>query len=123
MRVLLVEDDVLLSLPLEDCLLEAGHEVEVVYNGNDALKALRRDPRGHDVLVTDIRLGTGPDGWEVASRARELNENIRVVYMTGESAASWGPNGVTNSTLFQKPYHLEALVQSLSWPPAASIDL
>lgn len=47
--------------PLEDCLREAGHEVEVVKGGNDALNALHRDPHGYDALVTDVRLGSGQD--------------------------------------------------------------
>ena len=118
--MLLVEDDALLSFPVEYCLLEAGHEVEAVFRGNDALNALHRDPRSFDALVTDVRLGSGPDGWEVARRARDLSPDIRVVYMTADSAASWDENGVLESIMLRKPYPLEALVQSLAWPPPAS---
>lgn len=114
MRVLLVEDDVLLAFPVEDCLLDAGHEVEVVHSGKDALDALHRDGGQIDALVTDIRLGPGPDGWEVARRARQLSTGIRVVYMTADSAASWQGNGVPGSTIFRKPYSLDDLVKWLA---------
>jgi DNA-binding response OmpR family regulator len=112
LRVLLVEDDVLLAFPVEQALLEGGHEVEVVYGANDALNLLHRD-RVFDALVTDIRLGTGPDGWEVARRARQLSAGIRVVYMTADSAASWEANGVPESVMLRKPYPLDELVKSL----------
>ena len=121
MRVPVVEDDALVSFPVEHVLLEAGHDVEVVFNGNDALNALHRNPQSFDSLVTGVRLGSGPDGWEVARRARQLSPGIRVIYMTADSAASWEENGVADSTMLRKPYALEALVQSLDWPPPASV--
>jgi len=120
LQVLLVEDDVLLSFPVEHSLLEAGHEVEVAFSGNDALNALHRDPGSFDALVTDVRLGSGPDGWEVARRARDLSPGIRVIYMTADSAASWDENGVPDSIMLRKPYPLEVLVQSLAWPAPPS---
>lgn len=42
MRVLLVEDDVLLAFPVEQLLVESGHDVAVVHGGNDALNTLHR---------------------------------------------------------------------------------
>jgi DNA-binding response OmpR family regulator len=113
LRVLLVEDDVLLAFPIEHTLLDAGHQVEVVHSSNDALNALHRETTQFDALVTDIRLGPGPDGWEVARRARKLNEAIRVIYMTADSAASWVGNGVPRSAMLRKPYALTELTRFL----------
>jgi CheY-like chemotaxis protein len=117
-RVLVVEDDVLLAFPVEQSLLEAGHDVEVVHSGNDALNVLHRDT-GFEAIVTDIRLGSGPDGWEVARRARQLNDGIRVIYMTADSAASWLNDGVPRSEMLRKPYSLDELVRALARAPSA----
>jgi DNA-binding response OmpR family regulator len=117
LRVLLVEDDVLLAFPVEDCLLEAGHTVEVVHSGNDALNVLHREPVSFEAIVTDIRLGPGPDGWEVARRARQLRVDIRVIYMTADSAASWEVDGVPGSAMLRKPYSLDDLVKRLEEQP------
>jgi hypothetical protein len=55
-------------------------------------------------LITDINLGDGPDGWEVAKRGRELIPTLPVVYMSGASGQDWPPKGVPHSTLLAKPF-------------------
>jgi hypothetical protein len=37
-------------------------------------------------MITNISLGVGADGWDVARRARELTPELPVVYMSGASA-------------------------------------
>jgi hypothetical protein len=65
-------------------------------------------------LVTDIRLGDGPDGWELAHRARELNGQVAVDYVTGDSVDDWPANGVPKSVVIQKPFAEAQLVTALS---------
>ena len=55
-------------------------------------------------LATDIRLGAGPTGWEVAHHARKKYPDIAVVYTTGDGAADWFAEGVPNSVMLQKPF-------------------
>lgn len=87
----------------EMTLAEAGFEVIYVASGTEALAQLQ-EPPNFVALVTDIRLGKGPDGWEVARRARELSATIPIVYVSGDSAADWSIKGVPNSTMLSKPY-------------------
>jgi FixJ family two-component response regulator len=56
-------------------------------------------------VVTDVRLGTGPSGWDVAHRARELVPTIPVIYMTGDSASLWSVM-VSRGALFSKSHLL-----------------
>ena len=65
-------------------------------------------------LVTDIDLGTQVTGWDVARRARELQADIPVVYMTGGSADEWSANGVPNSILIAKPFVPTQIVVAVS---------
>ena len=55
-------------------------------------------------LITDIQLGAGPNGWEVARHARTKFANLPVVYVSGDSAADWTAEGVPCSIMLQKPY-------------------
>ena len=82
----LVEDDALIRDFLESSLTEAGFAVVNVGDGTKALAEFDADATRFRALVTDIRLGPGPDGWAVARRARELVPDMPVVYMTGDSA-------------------------------------
>lgn len=65
-------------------------------------------------MLTDIRLGRGPNGWDVAKRAREIMADIPVIYVSGDSAAEWASKGVPNSVMVPKPYALAQLVTAIS---------
>lgn len=112
--LLIAEDEALLVPNIEDALIEAGYEIVVVASGAKAIEELERDVSRFRGLVTDIRMGSGPSGWEVAHRARELSPQIPVLYMTGDSAAVWAANGVPNSVLLQKPFAMAQLVTAIS---------
>ena len=68
--LLLVEDDELLHPSLEDALTEGGFEVKLATNGAEGLALLETHKDAIRGLITDINLGKGPDGWDVARRAR-----------------------------------------------------
>ena len=101
--VLLADDEVLIRDLVEDTLQEAGYQVTTAANGVEALAALEENA-GFAGLVTDINFGGPPLGWEVASRAREVNPSIAVVYITGDSAHEWNSRGVPQSTVVTKPF-------------------
>ena len=43
------------------------------------------------------------NGWEVARRAREIDPEFPIVYVTGAAADEWASQGVPNSVLLTKP--------------------
>ena len=102
-RVLLADDEVLIRDLVQSGLEDAGYEVVGAATGREAIDALAGDP-AFCGLVTDINFGSAPTGWEVATRARELNPHIAVVYMTGDSAHEWNARGVPQSTVITKPF-------------------
>lgn len=65
-------------------------------------------------IITDIRLGGGPTGWDVATRARELKPEIAIVYATADSAHDWPSHGVPKSVVLQKPYAAAQLITAVS---------
>jgi DNA-binding LytR/AlgR family response regulator len=65
-------------------------------------------------LVTDIRMGATPSGWDVAQQAREKFPALAVVYVTGDSITEWPSNGVPQSTVLQKPFASAELVAALA---------
>lgn len=100
--ILLADDEVLIRDLVEETLQEAGYEVTTAATGAEALAALEN--AAFVGLVTDINFGGPPVGWDVASRAREINPAIAVVYMTGDSAHEWNAHGVPQSTVVSKPF-------------------
>lgn len=111
--VLVVEDEPLVRLAMIDALEEGGYNVLEAIDGRSAWHEIDRagELRG---LVTDIRMGDGPDGWEVAERARQKFAALAVVYVTGDSITEWPANGVPQSTVLQKPFASAELVTALA---------
>lgn len=100
-RVLLVEDEVLISMMIEDAMLERGFEVHTATNADDALQFLADGPP-IDVLFTDINLDGDMDGAALARRAREMQPSLAVLYASGTQARV--ENAVPGSTFVPKPY-------------------
>ncbi len=112
--ILLVEDEPLVLLVAQDALEAGGYIVLPATSGPEAVAALDRQ-HGHFVgLVTDIRLGSPPNGWDVARHARELRGDLPVVYTTADSAPEWSVQGVPNSAVVQKPYAGAQLLTAIS---------
>lgn len=112
--LLLVEDEALILHTLEDVLTDAGFEVVAAIDGAEAIAALDNKDHALAGLITDIRLGDGVNGWDVARHARELAPSFPVVYMSGDSVADWPSQGVPNSAILQKPFAPAQLVTAIS---------
>ena len=100
----MVEDETLILLELEDFLIAEGFEVLSASHGTKALSEIAKDVERFSGLVTDIRLGKGPDGWDLARKIRELAPGMPVVYMSGDSARDWAARGVPESVMLHKPF-------------------
>lgn len=111
--ILLVEDELLLCWIVEEALLDEGRLVKIATTGNAGLEALEGGER-FDLLITNIRLREGPDGWALARRARELYPTIPVLYVTGDSAAQHRAEGVPGSVILGKPFEPEALSEAIA---------
>jgi CheY-like chemotaxis protein len=79
--VLVVDDDVLIRTTLATDLAVAGWSVLEAKSGREAL-AICDAGVPVDVLVTDINLGKGASGWDVA-RAFWLRRSVPVIYLSG----------------------------------------
>jgi DNA-binding response OmpR family regulator len=111
---LLVEDEALIVEILTAEFADTGFEVVVVSDGNRAIAELDADAARFKAVVTDIRLGKGPDGWDVGRRARELVSDMSVVYVSGDSTHDWSSKGVPESVVILKPFAPTQLVTAVS---------
>lgn len=112
-RILVVDDEAMIVLPIEDALRQAGYEVEIAHCGSDALSLIERTPEFAGI-VTDIRMGNGTTGWELGRQARRQNPAVAVVYMSGDSAADYAAEGVPGSVMIQKPFASDQVITAIS---------
>jgi CheY-like chemotaxis protein len=112
--VLVVEDDAPVQIIVEDALTDGGFEPAIAASGEEAVTLLKGIKGKYRALVTDIQLRGAMDGWEVAKRAREIDPEFPIVYVTGGNAAEWPSHGVPNSILLTKPFAPAQLVTAVS---------
>jgi DNA-binding response OmpR family regulator len=112
--ILVIEDDDTLQVLVEEALSEGGFETAIAASGEEAITLLKGMKSTYRALVTDISLRGKIDGWEVAQRAREIDPEFPIVYMSGASAADWPSKGVPNSIMLEKPFAPAQLVTAVA---------
>lgn len=106
--LLLVEDDALvrttLAMMLEDdglSVVEASTAPEAVRLMQSGLNAL--------VIVTDVDLGVGPSGMELADQLRKLRPDLAIIFITGRTASLAGRPLDLREAILSKPFEGSAL--------------
>ena len=72
-----------LSRMLDELLQEEGLDVWSVPDDLSAYQVLSQEAKRFSVLLTDVNLGSGSDGFDIARRARGLNSGIQVIFISG----------------------------------------
>lgn len=86
--ILVIEDEDGVRNLLRTLLRLAGYEVLSCQDGEEALDLM--DARGGQImlLITDVNLGTGMDGFDAAQALRSRIPSLKVLYMSGEEEAN-----------------------------------
>lgn len=109
-KVLVVEDDILISDLIEDALIVGGYDVCGV--ATTAAEAITLGERERpDLVVIDVRLADGSDGTTVAARLM-AQFSLGVLYATGNTDHLLATNAAGHAYL-KKPYRPSDLVRSL----------
>lgn len=85
LRVLVVDDEARLAMLAAAMLRRDGHEVTEAHSGEAALACMRAQP--FDMVISDLSMGDGMNGWDLAAAAAREAPGIPVVLATGWGAA------------------------------------
>lgn len=112
MRILLVEDDMILAQSLTDRLEGQGFHIDEADRGEDALEL--SDLYEYQVMILDLGL---PDmgGDEVLDNLRAKNERLPVLLLSGEADVEARLSCLRSSAddYLTKPFNMEELVARL----------
>lgn len=98
----------MLRLVLGEVLEHLGYAVLEAPDGETA-QAMLGSSRQIDVLFTDIMLGRGINGVELAAWTREHRPGTRIAYTTG----AWDVSKLTDAPVLRKPYAYKDLDHEL----------
>lgn len=100
LRILMVDDDPLISMSSVDMLEDLGHNVTPAYSGAKALEILQTKP-AFDLLITDFSMPK-MSGGQLALAARELYPDLPILLATGY--AELPEDDVLKLPRLSKPY-------------------
>ncbi len=106
--LLLVEDDPLVRETVAAMLEDEGYEVVEACDAAAAL-ALVRDGLDVPLIVTDVDLGAGPNGAELADMLRRLRPELRIIFITGRMSSLANRIPDSHEAILPKPFAGEAL--------------
>jgi len=109
--ILLVEDDTGVREYVIDVLEELGYEVLVAVDGAEALRIFAKSTRV-DLLFTDIVLGAGMTGTQLAERLLKLRPSLPVLFTTGYACDTILHQNVAFN-LLNKPYTQRDLAEKI----------
>jgi EAL domain-containing protein (putative c-di-GMP-specific phosphodiesterase class I) len=109
-RLLIVDDDVLLSRSLSRHLARAGYDVVVQHEGQPALDALKGG--GFDLVISDIEM-PGLSGIDLLREVRDLDRDLPVVLITGAPAIDTATKAVEHGAFryLTKPFEIDVLLK------------
>jgi CheY-like chemotaxis protein len=110
--VLVVEDEAFVRRFLTEALSGAGHAVHAVQNAEVALVILEEGVR-FDLLITDVMLPWGIDGLELAERAKRIQPDLKVVYVTGLAGFARRDLSALHGALLTKPMRVSQLLAAV----------
>ncbi len=83
MKILLIEDDAILSSTLKNLIETEGYRVEIANDGLSGLNKYKNDR--FELVITDIIL-PGKDGMEVISEIRQHDWKTKIIAISGSSS-------------------------------------
>ena len=112
--VLLVEDDAMVRALAARILQSLGYRTVVTEFAQAALKCLAAEPE-IKLILSDVVLPGGTDGFELAKQARQMKPDLPVLFVSGYPQPAplrrGGPDRV--DAVLQKPYTTEQLARAV----------
>ena len=113
-RVLVAEDDPLVSSLIERLLAEQGYEVRTARHGEEALRIATRGSGAFDLVVTDVRMPV-MDGWELSRRLQERWPGLPTLYISGyDVELTRGAQRGAHQDFLRKPFDADELLRHVA---------
>lgn len=109
--ILLVEDEEMVRDLARYTLLQNGYKILEARHGQEALEIYKRHEGPIHLLLTDVIMPGGLNGYELAERLTSLHSEIKVIYMSGYVDKDIIHHAILASeiTFLQKPFSPIAL--------------
>ena len=108
-RILVVDDEAIMSDSLKQNLEEEGYTVDTASNGAEAIELFDRG--GHHLIICDLQL-PDIDGMDVLRHAKDTSPSTEVIVMTGYGTVERAVEATKAGAFWflEKPFDFEVLL-------------
>ncbi|TXL73954.1 response regulator [Vineibacter terrae] len=119
--VLVVEDEILIRMPVADYLRDCGYRVLEASNAAEA-QALFRASEPIEIVFSDVNMPGGMNGFALAQWVRQEYPDVRIILTSGIASTARNAEQVcAEGSFLEKPYSYEALAAHIKRLLAAGV--
>jgi PAS domain S-box-containing protein len=114
-NILLLDDESLITESFGELFSDYGYNVDVFNSSEEALKAVNKNSRHYDVVITDFQMPK-MNGLEFAEKVKKINNKIAIIISSGNisSISKRNAKKIELHAIVQKPFDddtLAAIIQ------------
>ena len=112
-NILICDDDEIIGYLVKELLVEEGYNADLVYDGNEAISAIRQ--KNYDLLILDLNLKT-TRGEEVLKFVKDYDKTIEVIILSAETELKLAVQCVKQGAFdfIQKLYYTDELIPTVN---------
>jgi len=109
-KILVVDNNLDMCQIISDILKEGGYTVNISYNGEDALRKIKKDH--YDLIVLDYRLG-GISGLVVLEKALQIIPSLKIIMISafGSDSTKAKARELGAFDFIDKPFDIKILIR------------
>ncbi len=110
--ILIVEDDLQIRGLMKSVLIDAGHHVYEVGDGEEAVSLFASKCDEIDIVIMDVDL-PGKSGTECYVEMSKLKRVVRTIFATGSTDFDLDRDRYKDASLLRKPFSISSLLKSI----------
>ena len=110
--IMIIDDEEDILNLFNDFLQQQGYSVTICNDPILALQEIEKKPQEYSLIITDIRM-PGMSGLELAKIVKNLNKDVKVVFISAFEITSNNLKGIQYHEYIQKPVHIQVLLQTI----------
>ncbi len=111
-NILICDDEEITCYLVKELLLEEGYDADIVFDGNEAISAVRK--KNYDLIILDLNLKTSR-GEDVLKFVKDYDKSIEVIIFSGETELKLAVECVKQGAFdfIQKQYYTDELIPTV----------
>ena len=111
-KILVVDDNLDMCQIISDILKDGGHTVNISYNGENALRKIKKNH--YNLIVLDYKLN-GVSGLVVLEKALQMMPSLKIIMISafGSDSTKTRASELGVSDFIDKPFDIKILTQSV----------